>query len=233
LQVVQAKADESSPYNVFPNFEKVFSTLTPHLQFQLQTAFLCAKPADPASPDVKEKTESEKLDEEWEEWTLPTKTKSRTSLGGHPSRYLRHTGTLPLHIHRDSNLTPERQGQLVHYLNPAALAPRLTSTIISQITPLTSESKMDFELVGQVNRKEEVSELKQSRYDLYASGRQHQPRCARRNGNIDGCWSQNNGGGGMHAAKLWQRKEQEKKGGRQEGQSQLEVQGEQVVLGYF
>lgn len=182
---------------------------------------------------MEEKTESEKLDEEWEEWALPVKSKSRTSLGGHPSRYLRHTGTLPLHIHRDSNLTPEQQSRLVHYLNPAAKAPRLSSSIRSDITRLTTDSDSDFELVGQVNRKEEVSELKQSRYDLYASGRQHQPRCARRNGNIDGCWSQNNGGGGMHAAKLWQRMEAEKKTDVQAEGGQRELEGEQVVLGYL
>jgi hypothetical protein len=197
----------------------------------LQTAFLCAKPADPASVEKNEKSETEKLDEEWQEWTLPTTVKSRTSLGGRLSRYSRHTGTLPLYIHRNSNLTPDQQSRLVHYLDPAAKAPRLSSTIISKIVPLTDDS--EFELVEQVNRKEEGSELKQSRYDLYASGRQHQPRCARRNGNIDGCWSQNNGGGGMHAAKLWQRMEEEKKAGGQEEGSQLALDGEQVVLAPF
>jgi hypothetical protein len=211
--------------------ESIAHTMFSQISKKLQTAFLCARPVDPASAEQEEKSESEKLDQEWQEWSLPTKVSTRTTLGGPPSRYLRHTGSLPLHIHRQSNLTPEQQSQLVHYLDPAAKAPRLSSTIISKIVPLTDDS--EFELLGQVNRKEEGSELKQSRYDLYASGRQHLPRCARRNGNVDGCWSQNNGGGGMHAAKLWQRMEEEKKAGGQATGSQLELEGEQVVLAYF
>jgi hypothetical protein len=37
----------------------------------------------------------------------------------------------------------------------------------------------------------------------------------------------------MHAAKLWQRMEEEKKAGGQATGSQLELEGEQVVLAYF
>jgi hypothetical protein len=96
-----------------------------------------------------------------------------------------------------------------HYLDPAALAPVLSTKVLTRVDSFTSSSE-DEKLVGQEMRVEEVSELKQSRYDLYSSGRQHQPRCMKtRHGGDPACWTKNNGGGGMHAAKLWQRMEEE------------------------
>jgi hypothetical protein len=197
-----------SPYNAYPNFETVFTTLTPQLSFTLQTTFLCSK--TPASEGEGNQNEDETLDAKWEEWKLPAKKQSSSSPFGSMGSYgLNHRGYTPLVIHRESNLSVDQQSRLKHYLDPTALAPALSESILSHITPLESSAQLN--LVGHENIVEEESELKQSRYDLYSSGRGYQPRCMRVQSRDRVCW--NNGGGGMHAAKLWQRMEEEKKGG--------------------
>jgi len=68
--------------------------------------------------------------------------------------------------------------------------------------------------VGHENREEGESELKQSRYDLYSSGRGYQSPCMKaRHMNDPSCYMRRHGGGNSHAAKIWQRMEEEKKQG--------------------
>jgi len=201
----------SSPYNVYPNFETVFTSLTPQLEFSLQSTFLCSK--TPPEGDG-EQNEYEDLDAKWEEWRLPTKKQSSSdpfgSMSPYSSRGLNHRGYTPLVIHRESSLSVDQQSKLKHYLDPTALAPALSNSIVSRITPLNPSSQL--QLVGHENRVEEEIELKQSRYDLYQSGRGYQSRCRRaRFGGEPSCLRRNNGGDRSHAAKLWQRMEEEKK----------------------
>ena len=200
----------SSPYNVYPNFETVFTSLTPQLEFSLQSTFLCSK--TPPEGDG-EQNEYEDLDAKWEEWRLPTKKQSSTdpfgSMSPFSSRGLNHRGYTPLVIHRESNLSVDQQSKLKHYLDPSALAPRLSNSIVSSIVPLKSSAQL--KLVGHENREEEEIELKQSRYDLYSSGRGYQSLCMKSRRAGDPSCYRRNGGGGSHAAKLWQRMEEEKK----------------------
>ena len=200
-----------SPYNVYPNFETVFTTLTPQLSFSLQTTFLCTK--SPASEVEGDQDGYEDLDAKWEEWRLPTKKQSSSdpygSMGSYNSYGLNHRGFTPLVVHRESNLSVDQRSKVKHYLDSSALAPALSQSIISSISPLKSSTV--FKLVGHENKEEGESELKQSRYDIYSSGRGYQPRCMRSSFRYVNCWNQNNGGGGMHAAKLWQRMVEEKK----------------------
>jgi hypothetical protein len=201
-----------SPYNAYPNFETVFTTLTPQLAFTLQTTFLCSK--TPASEEG-DQNEYEDLDTKWEEWRLPSKKQSSSgpygSMGPN-SHGLNHRGYTPLVIHRESNLSVDQQSKLKHYLDPAALAPSLSTSIISNVTPLKSTSGL--KIVGHENREEGESELKQSRYDLYSSGRGYQSPCMKaRHMGDPSCYMRRNGGASSHAAKLWQRMVEEKKGG--------------------
>jgi len=199
-----------SAYNAYPNFETVFTSLTPQLSFTLQTTFLCSK----TQPEVDgDPNEYEDLDAKWEEWRLPTKKQSSSdpfgSMGSFSSRGLNHRGYTPLVIHRESNLSVDQQSKLKHYLDPTALAPRLSNSIVSSIVPLKSSAQL--KLVGHENREEEEIELKQSRYDLYSSGRGYQSLCMKARHAGDPSCYRRNGGGGSHAAKLWQRMEEEKK----------------------
>jgi hypothetical protein len=201
-----------SPYNAYPNFETVFTTLTPQLSFTLQTTFLCSK-----TPPSEEGDQNgyEDLDAKWEEWRLPTKQQSSDpygSMGSFSSQGLNHRGYTPLVIHRESNLSEDQQSKLKHYLDPAAIAPSLSASIISNISPLKSSAGL--KLVGHENREEGESELKQSRYDLYSSGRGYQSPCMKsRHMGDPSCYMRRHGGASSHAAKLWQRMEEEKKGG--------------------
>jgi len=126
-----------------------------------------------------------------------------------------------------------------HYLDPTAYAPALSKKVISKTSLLDPESEL--KTVSQNTRMEEENELKQSRYDLYASARQYTPRCMNtRQGGDPSCWNKNNGGGGKHAAKLWQRKEEEAKGNNKvddevvteggEGQVVYQVRGVQRYI---
>jgi hypothetical protein len=201
-----------SPYNVYPNFETVFTTLTPQLSFTLQTTFLCSK--TPASEGEGDQDEYEDLDAKWDEWRLSTKQQSSSGPYGSMGPYhgLNHRGYTPLVIHRESNLSVDQQSKLKHYLDPAASAPALSASIISSITPLKSSSAL--KVVGHENRVEEEGELKQSRYDLYLSGRGYQSPCMKaRHMGDPSCYRRNSGGASSHAAKLWQRLEEEKKSG--------------------
>jgi hypothetical protein len=203
----------SSPYNVYPNFETVFTTLTPQLSFTIQTTFLCSK--TPGS-EADDQNGYEDLDAKWEEWRLPTKKQSSSdpygSMGSFSSQGLNHRGYTPLVIHRESNLSVDQQSKLKHYLDPAALTPALSTSIITNVAPLKSSS--DLKLVGHENREEGESELKQSRYDLYSSGRGYQSPCMKaRNMGDPSCYMRRHGGASSHAAKLWQRMEEEKKQG--------------------
>ena len=200
------------PYNAYPNFETVFTTLTPLLSFSLETTFLCTKTS--STNGEGQRTEDEALDVEWHEWSLPTKKPSSSDLfemSGYFNSYgLNHRGSTPLVIRRESNLSAEQRSELKHYLDPNALAPGLSGSAVSGITPLRSSSEL--RLVGHENREEAEGELKQSRYDLYQSGRGYQSRCRRtRFGGEPSCLRRNNGGDRSHAAKLWQRMEEEKK----------------------
>jgi hypothetical protein len=131
---------------------------------------------------------------------------------GPNSHGLNHRGYTPLVIHRDSNLSVDQQSKLKHYLDPAAFAPALSASIISNISPLKSSAGL--KLVGHENREEEEGDLKQSRYDLYLSGRGYQSPCMKaRNMGGPSCYWRHNGGANSHAAKLWQRMEEEKKQG--------------------
>jgi len=131
---------------------------------------------------------------------------------GPNSHGLNHRGYTPLVIHRESNLSVDQQSKLKHYLDSTALAPALSDSIISNTTPLKSSSGL--KLVGHENREEGESELKQSRYDLYSSGRGYQSPCMKaRHMNDPSCYMRRHGGGNSHAAKIWQRMEEEKKQG--------------------
>ena len=200
----------ASPYNAYPNFETVFTSLTPQLSFTLQTIFLCSKTPPEVAGD---QNEYEDLDAKWEEWRLPTKKQSSSdpfgSMGSFRSHGLNHRGYTPLVIHRESNLSVDQQSKLKHYLDPTALAPALSSSIISSTTPFKSSAQL--KLVGHENREEEEIEMKQSRYDIYSSGRGYQSLCMKSRHAGDPSCYRRNGGGGSHAAKLWQRMEEEKK----------------------
>jgi hypothetical protein len=202
-----------SPYNVYPNFETVFTTLTPQLSFTLQTTFLCSK--TPTSEGEKDQNEYEDLDARWDEWRLPSKKQSSSGPYGSmgpQSHGLNHRGYTPLVIHRESNVSVDQQSKLKHYLDPAAFAPALSASIISSITPLKSSSGL--KSVGHESREEEEGDLKQSRYDLYLSGRGYQSPCMKaRHMGDPSCYMRRHGGASSHAAKLWQRREEEKKGG--------------------
>lgn len=203
------EVDLQIPYDAMPDFEKTFTTILSEIRIDLRTTFLCAIP-----PDAEEvqPSEAEKLDNEWEEYRLPLKSKkaSRKGFPGMHSRGLQHHGTLPFPITRPSSLDPNQKVKLKHYLDSGAKAPLLSTETLSETRPLSDD--LELPLVGDIVRNEEEYELKQSRYDLYRSGRQHQPRCRGGPGQ-GGCWNRNNGGGGNHAAKLWQRKEREQQGG--------------------
>jgi len=198
----------SSPYNVYPNFETVFTTLTPQLSFSLQTTFTCSNTRVPGeSDDGKDiASEDDTLDDKWEEWHLPSTR--RPSYDMFDSYALNHRGYTSLVIRRESNLSADQQSKIKHYLDPAALTPALSTATMSKMSPLVSSSHL--QSVGQKIREEDISELNKSRYDLYNSGRSYQPRCMRMSrGGDRACWSKNNGGGEKHAAKLWQRMEEE------------------------
>ena len=189
----------------------IFTNLTPQLSFSLQTTFTCSKPASTEETNEdKVKNEDDILDGSWEEWRLPL-SKKRNSYDSFGGNSLTHRGNAPLMIQRESNLSIDQQSQVKHYLDPAALAPSLSTAAISKTTPLVATSHL--RSVGQEIRQEDISELKQSRYDLRGSGRTHQPKCMRlRHGLGMACRDKNNGGGGKHAAKLWQRMEEEARG---------------------
>jgi len=189
----------------------VFTNLTPQLSFSLQTTFTCSKPASTeGTDDDKVKNEDDILDGNWEEWRLPL-SKKRNSYDSFGGNSLTHRGNARLMIQRESNLPTHQRTQVKHYLDPAALAPSLSTAAISKTAPLAATSHL--RSVGQEIRQEDISELKQSRYDLYSSGRSYQPRCMKiHHGGDRACWSKNNGGGEKHAAKLWQRMEEEARG---------------------
>jgi hypothetical protein len=210
LRQDERSSDQCSPYNALPGFQATFTTFTPQISFNLHTSFLCTQQIDPEET----KSEDETLDAEWEEWRLPSlKRKQRSNMPSFLSS-MDHTGGMSIKIVRPSSVDPARQALLKHYSDPTAKAPLLSTQILSKPIMLKDESTLV--LVGLENRDEGEQELKQWRYDLWSSGRQRQPRC-RRGENEGGCWNLNNGGGGMHAAKLWQRFEREKEMKRSKG----------------
>jgi hypothetical protein len=203
---------------VIPNFQTTFVTFTPQLTFELHTIFLCGK-----KETVKEepKTADEILDGEWEEWRLEYIRETESPIDFY-SNSMTHTGAYNIDIARPSSLDSARRALVVEYLNATARAPALSDEIISTIRTFDDEETL--ELVNLTTRDENESELRQSRYDLYGSQRRLEPRCHNIRG-PEACWRMNNGGGGMHAAKLWQRLE--KTSG--DVASDAEVRSEQVV----
>jgi hypothetical protein len=198
-------ADAISPYDILPGFEQTFSTFVPQVDFRLATTFLCTRGGSVPDPEALSLTE--RRDTQWEEWRLPAK-KTKGTVAYHGSS--NHHGVIPIHISRPSQLSSGLQSHLRHYQDPSARAPRLSKEPISDSRPLALADENNFDFIGIEKRGEEEHELKHSRYGLFTSERQYQPRCLR-GSNVGGCWNKNNGGGGMHTAKLWQRSKEESK----------------------
>lgn len=172
---------------------------------RLNTYFACAKQTDddPASQSA-QSTQKRKVDDEWQEYSLPV-AKNKTTEEYEMQRYMDHhhrgtgyltiVGSAPL----VSDIATEHETAAKHYLDPTALAPVLS---LSATRPAPDE----FPLLDQELAQEAIEDIRETKY----SWPTNKLLCAnQRAGAWDsGCWAHRNAGGfNMHAARVWQRKE--------------------------
>ena len=184
-------------YNAMPSFGRTFDDLRSVLDITLHTTFKCQDTEEDAlagsEASTHSKSDGQARDEDWTEYELPTRTPA-------PKRsYHRdfsHTGRIPL----DVALTDPQSGSIKPYTDPTALGPTLSQ----------GSGAAPFRPLGHGLRDENPEERLISRYGFNDATRQR-GRC-KPDVYFDGCWELNGGGGGMHAAKLWQRVEMERQG---------------------
>ena len=184
-------------YDAMPSFGRTFDNLRSVLQITVHTAFKCQDAEDDTQANgdalIHSKPDSQTRDEDWTEYELPSET---PALKRSQHRYFSHRGRISL----DVGLAQSQARDVKPYTDPTALGPALS--LGSHAAP--------FRPLGHGLRDEKPEERLISRYGFNDATRQR-GRC-KPDVYFDGCWELNGGGGGMHAAKLWQRVEMERQG---------------------
>ncbi|OCF59071.1 hypothetical protein L486_03570 [Kwoniella mangroviensis CBS 10435] len=176
--VYQFQMEVTIPDDHFPSFDSTFESYRSMLEFRLTTIFLC-EPLDPYTAKS-EDTQSE--DDDWTEYELPSReNKKKLRVGTH----LTHTGSIPIHLALTTRHTTadEAAPAPTHYLDPDALGPVI-------LLP-SQQNSQEHSRLG-VMKEESKDQLRKNRYSSARYDRY-------RPGNI--------GGGFLHAARLWQKKE--------------------------
>ena len=145
-----------------------------------------------------------KKDKEWKEYTLPIENKDKSDRldQNYVGTTIQHTASIPINVK-----TPPRKEKFTrHYMDSEARSPIMTRNIDDEITfPLLDQTLHDEEGV-----------IKRMKWEIYDEKRQI-GWCRESTYGIRNCGLANGGGGGYHAARLWEskmvlEKENEKKG---------------------
>ncbi|WWD00315.1 hypothetical protein V866_007226 [Kwoniella sp. B9012] len=176
--VYQFQMEVTIPDDHFPPFDSTFESYRSGLEFRLTTIFLC----EPLDPYTARSKEAQSEDDEWTEYELPSReNKKKLRVGTH----LTHTGSIPIHLTLTTRHTigSEVAPAPTHYLDPDALGPVI-------LFP-SQQHWQEHGTLG-VTQEESKDQLRKNRYSS-ARYERYRP------GNI--------GGGFLHAARLWQKKE--------------------------
>lgn len=189
----------SSP-NAFPSLNRSLISYRPSVEIRLNTYFACASAEEEQEAPVNE----------WDEFELPLKPKSKSKSAEEDSRVpwrsSYHSASMPIDIIRLASDANGGSDTIRDYRDPLARAPILT---LSSARPNLGS----FPLLNQEIREEPVEEIRQNKYGWYTNN-----LLCRGVDGVDygrgGCWAMDPGGMGRHAAKVWQRKERAERGGK-------------------